>query len=166
MSLSRSSSRSGERHFTINNAYHVDGCPTKFFHKDYTGHYKGHTAKQAAEKALSQLCRLKGIRGQCTLFIEMRETTQGSNHKLYSYHVKRYKLKEPIVLKDRVYYYTRKAKHVRIPTEKCPKSHKSSGRMRSRKHSSSSSSRSRSMSRVSKPRSKKSMTNTLMSKLF
>ena len=120
------------RHFTINNAYHVDGCPTKFFHKDYTGHYNGHTAKQAAEKALTQLCSLKGIRGQCTLFIEMRETTQGSKHKLYSYHVKRYKLKEPIVLEDRVYHYTRKAKRVRIPTEKCPKSHKSSGRMISR----------------------------------
>jgi len=126
-------SQSANRTFTINNAYHVDGCPTKFANKDYTGRFDGRDAKQAAEKALSKLCKLKGIRGQCTLYIEMRETTQGSKHKLHGYHVKRIKLKEPIIVGGIPRHYTRHAKSVRIPTEKCAKSHKSSGRMKSLK---------------------------------
>lgn len=123
----------GNRSFTINNAYHVDGCKTKFSHKDYTGRFIGKSAQRQAEKALTELCHAKGIRGQCTLYIEMRETTQGSKHKLYAYHAKRMKYPEPIVYGDgkfkREYY--NKAKSVRIPTEKCKGSHKSSGRMRS-----------------------------------
>ena len=123
----------GNRSFTINNAYHVDGCKTKFSHKDYTGRFIGKSAQRQAEKALTELCHAKGIRGQCTLYIEMRETTQGSKHKLYAYHAKRMKYPEPIVYGDgkfkREYY--NKAKSVHIPTEKCKGSHKSSGRMRS-----------------------------------
>jgi hypothetical protein len=143
-----STSKSGNRTFTINNAYHVDGCPTKFSHKDYTGRFHGRDAKQAAEKALSELCNLKGIRGQCTLYIEMRETTQGSKHKLYGYRVKRIKLKEPVIVAGIPHNYKRYAKSMRIPTEKCVKSHKSSGRMRSRKGSGSRS-KSRTMKRHS-----------------
>ena len=123
----------GNRSFTINNAYHIDGCKTKFSHKDYTGRFIGKSAQRQAEKALTKLCHAKGIRGQCTLYIEMRETTQGSKHKLYSYHAKRMKYPEPVVYGDgkfkREYY--NKAKSVRIPTENCKSSHKSSGRMRS-----------------------------------
>jgi hypothetical protein len=129
---SRSLKESGKRSFTINNAYHVDGCPTKFTHNDYTGRYTGFSAQGAALKALSELCRLKRIYGRCTLYIEMRETTQGSNGKLYAYHCKRIRLKKPIELKGRVVHYFNKAKPVIIPTEKCNKSHKTSGRMISR----------------------------------
>ena len=124
---------SGKRSFTINNAYHVDGCKTKFSHKDYTGRFIGKSAQRQAEKALTELCHAKGIRGQCTIYIEMRETTQGSKHKLYAYKAKRAKYAEPVVYGDgkfkREYY--NKATPVRIPTEKCKKSHKSAGRMRS-----------------------------------
>lgn len=129
---SRSLKASGKRSFTINNAYHVDGCPTKFSHGDYTGRYIAISAQRAALKALSELCRVKRIRGQCTLYIEMRETTQGSSGKLYAYHCKRIHLKKPLELNGRVIHYYNKAKPVDIPTEKCPKSHKSSGRMMSR----------------------------------
>ncbi len=129
---SHSLSASGKRSFTINHAYHVDGCPTKFSRADYTGRYKAHTPQRAAEKALIYLCQVKRIRGQCTLYIEMRETTQGSDHKVYAYKVKRIRYATPKVVGDRTYYYSRKAVAVdRVPTEKCPGSHKSSGRMAS-----------------------------------
>jgi hypothetical protein len=35
----------------------------------------------AAMKALTQLCRAKKTKGQCTLFLTMREITQGNNKK-------------------------------------------------------------------------------------
>jgi hypothetical protein len=127
---SHSLSSSGKRSFTINHAYHVDGCPTKFSHNDYTGRYKAHTPQRAAEKALIHLCHIKRIHGQCTLYIEMRETTQGSEHKIFAYKVKRIRYATPKVVGDRTYYYSRHAVPVdSVPTEKCPKSHKSSGRM-------------------------------------
>jgi len=126
---SRSLKTSGKRSFTINNAYHVDGCPTKFSHKDYTGRFISISAQRAAKKAFSALCRVKEIRGQCTLYIEMRETTQGSTHKLYAYHGKRVLLKKPLQLPGRVVHYAIDAKPVTIPKDKCKKSHKSSGRM-------------------------------------
>lgn len=129
MPSSRSLKASGKRSFTINNAYHVDGCPTKFSHKDYTGRFIARDAQRAASKALSELCRVKRIRGQCTLYIEMRETTQGSKNGLYAYHCKRIHLKNPIKLENRTIYYINKCVPTKIPTEKCPKSHKSSGRM-------------------------------------
>ena len=136
---SSSSSRSTKdsdkkRTFTINKAYHVDGCPTKFSHKDYTGVYKSHSSQRAAEKALTELCRVKEIHGRCTLYIEMRETTQGSDHQNYAYHCKRIKLKEPVTVAGFVHHYKPHATRVRIPTEKCKKSHKSRGRMRLSKH--------------------------------
>jgi len=127
---SHSLSASGKRSFTINHAYHVDGCPTKFSRADYTGRYKAHTPQRAAEKALIHLCHVKRIRGQCTLYVEMRETTQGSEHKVFAYKVKRIRYATPKVVGDRTYYYSRHAVAVdRVPTEKCPGSHKSSGRM-------------------------------------
>jgi len=165
-SKSRSLKESGKRSFTINNAYHVDGCPTKFSHKDYTGRFIAISAQRAASKALSELCRVKRIKGQCTLYIEMRETTQGSSGKLYAYHAKRIHLKTPIELPNGVKkYYVNKIKPASIPTEKCAKSHKSSGRMvgthskmlRSKKHHSKHHS-----THKSKPKSlTKKMTNTM-----
>ena len=131
-SKSRSLSATGKRSFTINNAYHIDGCKTKFSHKDYTGRFTKHSAQRAAMNALTELCHVKKIKGQCALYIEMRETTQGSKHKLYGYHCNRIKKDKPLVIPGRsTYNYDIKCKPVRIPSEKCEKSHKSSGRMRS-----------------------------------
>ena len=160
---SRSLKQSGKRSFTINNAYHIDDCPTKFSHKDYTGRFIAVSAQRAAEKALSELCHLKSIKGQCTLYIEMRETTQGSSGKLFAYRAKRYRLQKPVEVNGILHYYNRHATPVaKIPTEKCVKSHKSSGRMRSKpkhlskqspKHSAKHSSKSKSLT--------KKMTNTI-----
>ena len=127
--------KSGDkRSFTINNVYHVDGCKTKFSHKDYTGRFIKISAQRAASAALTQLCNVKKIRGQCTLYIEMRETTQGSKHKLYGYHCKRIMYDKPVMRGDIAFNYYNKCTRVRIPSEKCEKSHKSSGRMKSYKH--------------------------------
>lgn len=153
---SRSIKKTGERSFTINNAYHVDGCPTKFSRKDYTGRFIANSAQRAASKALSALCRVKRIRGQCTLYIEMRETTQGFSGKLSAYHCKRIHLKTPIVLPNGITkHYINKVKPANIPSEKCKKSHKSSGRL-SKRHPSSHKSGSHKSSRISS--SKKSAT--------
>jgi hypothetical protein len=135
-SKSRSLKSTGKRSFTISNAYHVDGCPTKFSNKDYTGRFTGHSAQRAAAKALTHLCHVKRIRGQCTLYIEMQETTQGSSKKVYSYHAKRVKLAKPLMIGGIERNYFNKVKSVRVPTEKCAKSHKSSGRMLSYRKSS------------------------------
>ena len=129
-SHSRSIKESGKRSFTINHAYHVDGCPTKFSHKDYTGRFIKRSAQRAAMAALTELCHVKKIRGRCALYIEMRETTQGSGGKLFAYHCKRIALKPPVEINGVMHYYKPTAKPVaNVPTEKCPKSHKSSGRM-------------------------------------
>ena len=61
----------------------------------------------------------------------MRETTQNSKHKVYAYQAKRVKYSEPVVYGNVKREYHNVIKHVRIPTEKCAKSHKTSGRMRS-----------------------------------
>tara|TARA_B100001057_G_scaffold484891_1_gene563701 strand:- start:1621 stop:2088 length:468 start_codon:yes stop_codon:yes gene_type:complete len=122
--------KSGKRSFTIEMAAHKDGCPTKFSRKDYTGRYESSSHAGAAKKALTQLCRVKKVKGQCSLYITMRETTQGSAGKSLSYLVRRVKLKEPIELNGRTLEYTSVIKSVdedKIP--KCNKSHKSSGRM-------------------------------------
>jgi len=165
----KSSMKSGERSFTIDMAAHVDGCPTKFSRKDFSGRYVSKTPSGAASKALTQLCNVKKVRGQCTLFIKMRETTQGSNKKEFLYNVKREKLANPVELSGRTLEYKNKIKSTdSMPN--CRKSHKSSGRMRkqhsrskqvstrgsgsSSKSKSGSSSKSRSKSRSTKKNSK------------
>ena len=157
----------GKRTFTVNNAYHVDGCKTKFSHKDYTGRHTKISAQRAASSALTKLCHLKKIHGQCTLYIEMRETTQGSKHKLYGYHCKRIKYDKPVVRAGIEFHYYNKCERIRIPSEKCKKSHKSSGRMKSRKHSHSKTSHSHSKSKhTKKSNTKKSMINTIANALL
>lgn len=162
----------GKRSFTINNAYHTDGCKTKFSHKDYTGRFIKISAQRAASSALTELCHAKRIRGQCTIYIEMRETTQGSKHKLYGYKCKRVKYDTPVERAGIKFHYYNKCTRVRIPTEKCPKSHKSSGRMKAFRHKhskkgSKSSSRSHSKtSRTKKSHSKSHTKKTMMNKII
>ena len=162
----------GKRSFTINNAYHVDGCKTKFSHKDYTGRFIKISAQRAASSALTELCHAKRIHGQCTLYIEMRETTQGSKHKLYGYKCKRIKYDTPVERAGGIkFHYYNKCTRVRIPSEKCPKSHKSSGRMKSFRHKRSKSGSSHSKKKHTKKthkktHTKKSMVNTIMNKFM
>ena len=74
-----------KRRFTMENAYHADGCETKFKNKGYSGVYVSSNPASAARKAFSQLCRVKKVHGRCALFIAVRETTQGSSKKVFHY---------------------------------------------------------------------------------
>lgn len=140
--MSKSMKSTGERSFTIESATHVDGCPTKFSHKDYTGRYVAHRPAHAAGKAMTNLCNVKKVRGQCTLFIKMRETTQGSANKVFGYHVKRVKYDDAVdVSGGKREYYNLITKG---EAPHCKRSHKSSGPMRGSKRSHKSSSESNS----------------------
>jgi len=116
--------KSAKRTFTIHDARKADGCPTKFKNKDYSGVYVSSNPAGAAKKALTQLGRIKNTKGQFSLYLTMRETTQGSKKKLMSYKVTREKLKEPLELKGRVIEFQNKSKSVKsIPKGKgCAKS--------------------------------------------
>lgn len=77
-----------ERFFTIlhivKGAKHAKG-------KEHTGgHFKG-TPMAVAKKMASRFCRHTKIKGQCTLFVTLKETTKGSKNKEYTYKIKRVK---------------------------------------------------------------------------
>ena len=128
-----------DRRFTIHDARKANGCPTKFKSKDYSGIYESKTPSSAAMKALTQLCRAKKTKGQCTLFLTMREITQGKNKKangepkLYHYKVKREKLSKPLELKGRVVEYKNVCKSVKALPSKEKGCKKSAGKKRSSK---------------------------------
>lgn len=86
--------KKGIRSFTVDEAKDNKGCPTKFYNKDYTGRYLSKNHASAAKKAATQLCRVKRIKGTCTLYVDMVETTQGSKKKVLKYKLTRKKLKE------------------------------------------------------------------------
>jgi hypothetical protein len=120
-----------ERSFTIVDAAGRNGCPTKFSRGDYSGRYISKSPSSAASKALTELCSSKRIKGQCTLYIAVQETTAGSNKKIFYYHAKRIKLDEPIEITKGVnVYYQNKVYSVdENEKPKCGRSAKSSGRM-------------------------------------
>lgn len=118
-----------KRSFTINDAKHAEGCKSKFKNKDYTGDYVNNNPNAAASKAATQLCRVKKIRGSCTLYVEMREKTQGSKKKTYKYKVSRKKLKTPGPFGNN---YENKVKSVKSFPDKCNKSRSSRGKKVSR----------------------------------
>ena len=117
-----------KRSFKVINAKKKDGCSTKF----KEGRYESMTPVGAAKKAFSQLCRVKRIRGVCTLIITVQETTQGSSGKSFTYKLSRHKLKKPITLKGatgsyKIEYETKAHKHSK--TMKGKNCKKSSGRL-------------------------------------
>ena len=118
-----------KRSFSVVNVTKKDGCPTKF----HSGRYESKTAHGAASKAFSQLCRVKKIRGVCTLIITVQETTQGSSKKEFTYKFKREKLAKPITLKTSkgdTYKILHKNKGLKFTkTLKAKKCKKSSGRL-------------------------------------
>ena len=88
--------RSGEkgyRSFTVVDASKHGGCKTK----THGGRYISRNPFSAAKKAFNELCRVKNIKGVCTLTITVKETTQGSSGKLFTYKMHRKKLKEPLI---------------------------------------------------------------------
>ena len=117
-----------KRSFTVVNAKHTDGCATKV---PNNSRLISSRPDGAAKKAFSELCNRKKIKGACSLYVTVRETTQGSNHKQYTYKTVRNKLSKPLNLKGRVVEYTITA-HAANKSPHCPKSRKSPGPMRKR----------------------------------
>ena len=83
-----------KRTFKVVDVRKHGGCDTKF----KGGRFVSRTASGAARKAFNALCRVKKIRGKCTLTVVMKETTKGSAGKQYSYKLHRNKLAKPLVM--------------------------------------------------------------------
>jgi len=125
------------RSFTVEYALNKKGCPTKFHNKDYTGRYISRDAASAAKKAVSQLCRVKRIQGQCVIYVEIRETTQGEGGKILKYKVSRKKLSEPGPFGNEFELVAKSLnkKTSKTGPPKCSNPGKSSGRKVSRRNS-------------------------------
>jgi hypothetical protein len=68
----------------------------KLVKPDIGGTYTGHTPKQAAQKAFTQLRQQNKVRGETTFSI--KETTIDSSRKVYNYTGHRHKLSEPQIV--------------------------------------------------------------------
>ena len=120
-----------ERHYTIEGAFHTDGCPTKFKGKSGTGRFTSKTPSASAKKAFSSLCQRKKIHGKCSMIVKVRETTQGSHHKEFAYIAHRQLKAVPSPFGHK---YEVKLKKINLDTlekKSCKASRKSSGRMKS-----------------------------------
>ena len=91
----KSSKGIDKRTFTLEDAVDHKGCRDKVLPKGYIGNYLGSSPMQAARKALTKICQLTNVKGRCSYFIVLRETTQGSSKKVFIYKVRREKLDEP-----------------------------------------------------------------------
>ena len=125
-----SSGVQGLRSFTIVDVTKHGGCRTKFT----GGLYKSRNPVGAARKAFSEFCNRKRIRGRCALSVVVKETTQGSAGKMYSYKLQRVRLQEPIIRlegtpNEFVIEYTVKCKSAPVPSA-CRKEGKTRGRMK------------------------------------
>ena len=123
-----SSGKQGMRSFTVVEVSKHGGCKTKF----NAGRYISRNPVGAAKKAFNSFCRVKKIRGVCTLVVTVRETTSGSKGKAFSYKLHRRKLKEPMIMlegspNEFVIEYTVDAKSVDVPMA-CKKPGQTRGR--------------------------------------
>jgi hypothetical protein len=87
--------KSGYRSFTLVGASKSSGCKTK----GYGGRFINKTAAGAALKAFTELCRTKRIKGICTLYITIKDTTKNGKHrgKMYVYRAQRNRLNKPMI---------------------------------------------------------------------
>ena len=134
MVKSVSGKKKNMRSFTIVYALNKKGCATKFHNKYYTGRYISRDPASSAKKAVNQLCRVKRIKGECVIYVHLKETTHNSNNKLYKYRIKRKKLQEPGPFGNE---YEMIAKSLNTQTNRvkppyCDNAKKSSGRKVSR----------------------------------
>ena len=127
-----SSGKSGLRSFAVVGATRQGACKTK----SHRGRYLGRNPAAAARKAFTELCRVKRIRGVCTLFVTVQETTQGSARKQFTYKLQRRKLKNPLIMmegtpNEYVIEYEVKAKSTGAPKD-CKNPGQSRGRPKKR----------------------------------
>ena len=66
----------GKRSFKIVSVKKVNGCHSKF---NVDSRFISSTPVGSAKKAISGLCRRKKIRGACAFYVQVQETTRGSN---------------------------------------------------------------------------------------
>ena len=88
-----SSGKTNMRSFTVSNVTKHGGCSTKY----NAGRFISRTPAGAAKKAFNQFCRQKNIKGVCTLFVTVKETTQESKHKEFTYKCSRQKLAKAVI---------------------------------------------------------------------
>lgn len=152
--------KSGKSSFRVVNVYKSNGCPTKFPKEN---RYESSNPEGAARKAFTQFCNRKKIRGQCSLFIEVENTT--NNHinkgKTYIKKLNRYKLDDPIVRFEgtpqeySIEYGTRVKSVKSVSVSKGVVCKKSSGRMKRKSRRGAMSSSSSSSSRYSTSKKRK-----------
>ena len=87
--------KSGYRSFTLVGASKTSDCKTK----GYGGRFINKSPAGAALKAFTELCRTKRIKGICTLYVTMRDTTKNGKHrgKMYVYQAQRKRLAKPMI---------------------------------------------------------------------
>jgi hypothetical protein len=91
--VKKSVGKGAYRSFTVERVGKHGSCKTK----GRGGRFINKTPAGAARKAFSEFCRTKRVKGVCTLLVTMRETTQGSGGKLFTYKLSRMKLRQPII---------------------------------------------------------------------
>ena len=94
----RKNGKEGYRSFTLVGASKTAQCKTK----GYGGRVINRSPAGAASKAFSDLCRVKNIRGVCTLYVTIRDTTKGGRNKgkEYTYKLQRQKLAKPMIMQE------------------------------------------------------------------
>lgn len=114
--VKNASGKEGYRSFTVIDVGKHGGCKTKF----HGGKYISKNPGGAAKKAFKELCRIKRIKGVCTLIVTIRETTKNSAKKAYSYKLNRRKLAKPLIMmegsnKEYLIEYKTESKSTNVP---------------------------------------------------
>jgi hypothetical protein len=120
-----------KKHYTIEKAFHSDGCPTKFNGKNGSGRFTSKSPSASAKKAISSLCQRKKIRGRCSLYVVMREITQGSKHKEFTYIGRRVVKETPSPFGHKYDIKLEKITPEELEKKTCKKSYKTPGKMKS-----------------------------------
>ena len=88
--------KSGKSSFRVVGVFKSNGCPTKFPEEN---RFESSSPEGAVRKAFTQYCNRKKIRGQCSLFIKVENTTNDHKFKgkVYTKKCTRHKLDKPVV---------------------------------------------------------------------
>ena len=73
------------RSFTVVRA--IDKYGKKKGSANLRGRFRSKTPVGAAKKSFTRICNKSAIKGQCSMNITIQETTRGSKHKEFSYHL-------------------------------------------------------------------------------
>ena len=119
------------KHYTVEKAFHSDGCPTKFKGKSGSGRFTSKSPSASAKKAISSLCQRKKIKGRCSLYVVIRETTQGSKNKEFAYAGRRVLKETPSPFGHKYDIKLEKITPEELEKKTCKKSYKTSGKMKS-----------------------------------